>query len=146
MVTDRESEVSWMDDLINRQRAIDAVTDELDMIDHVPQWVFDRLEERLKQLPPAQPAPCEDAVSRKAAIDGLNDAVHEHNITDFDAVATILALPSVTPKQRTGRWNNGDPICPVCGEDKFKDLYADIWADWQPNFCPNCGAKMEVTE
>ena len=44
-------------DTINRQQAIDAVTDELDMIDHVPQWVFDRLEGRLKQLPPAQPEP-----------------------------------------------------------------------------------------
>ena len=43
-----------MSDLISRQSAIDAVTDELDMIDHVPQWVFDRLEKRLKQLPSAQ--------------------------------------------------------------------------------------------
>ena len=41
-------------DLISRKQAIDAVTDELDMIDHVPKWVFDRLEKRLKQLPPAQ--------------------------------------------------------------------------------------------
>ena len=44
-----------MRDPIERQSAIDAVTDELDMIDHVPQWVFDRLEKRLKQLPSAQP-------------------------------------------------------------------------------------------
>lgn len=42
-----------------------------------------------------------------------------------------------------GRWENGNPICPVCGEDKFKDLDADIWADWQPPYCPNCGAKMD---
>lgn len=42
-------------ELIDRQTAIDAVTDELDMIDHVPQWVFDRLEGRLKQLPPVTP-------------------------------------------------------------------------------------------
>lgn len=42
-----------------------------------------------------------------------------------------------------GRWENGNPICPVCGEDKFKDLDADIWCDWQPDFCPNCGAKMD---
>lgn len=42
-----------------------------------------------------------------------------------------------------GRWTNGDPICPVCGEDKFKDLDADIWCDWLPPFCPNCGAKMD---
>lgn len=44
-----------MSDLIDRQAAIEAITDELDRIDHVPQWVFDRLEERLKQLTPAQP-------------------------------------------------------------------------------------------
>lgn len=42
-----------------------------------------------------------------------------------------------------GRWESGNPICPVCGEDKFKDLDADIWCDWQPDFCPNCGAKMD---
>ena len=42
-----------------------------------------------------------------------------------------------------GRWEPGNPICPVCGGDKFKDLDADIWCDWQPDFCPNCGAKMD---
>lgn len=42
-----------------------------------------------------------------------------------------------------GRWEAGNPICSVCGEDKFKDLDADIWADWQPKYCPNCGAKMD---
>lgn len=42
-----------------------------------------------------------------------------------------------------GRWENGNPICPICGEDKFKDLDADIWCDWLPPFCPNCGAKMD---
>lgn len=42
-----------------------------------------------------------------------------------------------------GRWENGNPICPVCGENKFKDLDADIWCDWLPPFGPNCGAKMD---
>ena len=41
-----------------------------------------------------------------------------------------------------GKWEPGNPICPVCGESKFKDLDADVWADWQPKFCPNCGARM----
>ena len=45
-----------------------------------------------------------------------------------------------------GKWEPGNPICPVCGENKFKDLDADVWADWQPKFCPNCGAKMDLTE
>lgn len=42
-----------------------------------------------------------------------------------------------------GRWEPGNPICPVCGGNKFKDLDADIWCDWLPDFCPNCGAKMD---
>ena len=47
---------------------------------------------------------------------------------------------------RHGRWEPGNPICPVCGENKFKDLDADVWADWQPKFCPNCGALMDGKE
>ena len=43
-----------------------------------------------------------------------------------------------------GKWENGNAICPCCGEDKFKNLDADIWADWQPKYCPNCGAKMDL--
>lgn len=42
-----------------------------------------------------------------------------------------------------GRWEPGNHDCPICGENKFKDLDADIWCDWQPDFCPNCGAKMD---
>lgn len=45
-------------------------------------------------------------------------------------------------KCKHGQWKNGDENCPICGKSKFKDLDADIWADWQPPFCPNCGADM----
>lgn len=44
-----------------------------------------------------------------------------------------------------GRWECGKP-CPICGEDRFKGLDADIWADWEPPNCPNCGAKMDGGE
>lgn len=59
-------------------------------------------------------------------------------------IEAILAVPAedVAPV-RNGQWENGDPLCPVCGKNKFKDLDADVWADWQPPYCPNCGAKME---
>ena len=60
----------------------------------------------------------------------------------FDEMIEELPASDVIPV-RHGRWENGNPICPMCGGDKFKDLDADIWCDWQPAFCPNCGAKMD---
>ena len=63
----------------------------------------------------------------------------------FDEMIEELPISDVIPV-RHGRWENGNPICPVCGGDKFKDLDADSWCDWQPAFCPNCGAKMDLEE
>ena len=63
----------------------------------------------------------------------------------FDEMIEELPAADVVPV-RHGRWENGNPICPVCGGDKFKDLDADIWCDWQPAFCPNCGAKMDLEQ
>ena len=61
-----------------------------------------------------------------------------------DAIDMIEDAPAadVAPVVH-GRWENGNPICPVCGGNKFKDLDADIWCDWKPDHCPNCGAKMD---
>lgn len=65
-------------------------------------------------------------------------------VRGLDPVAFIEDVPvaDVAPVVH-GRWEPGNPICPVCGGNKFKDLDADIWCDWQPDFCPNCGAKMD---
>lgn len=62
-------------------------------------------------------------------------SVIRQNIMDIPAADAVPV--------RHGRWEPGNPICPVCGGDKFKDLDADIWCDWMPDFCPNCGAKMD---
>ena len=55
----------------------------------------------------------------------------------------IIDIPAadVAPV-RHGRWECNKP-CPVCGGDRFEGLDADIWADWEPPYCPNCGAKMD---
>ena len=58
----------------------------------------------------------------------------------------LSALRPITREQvemvRRGEWEPGNPICPICGKNKFDGLDADIWADWMPNFCPHCGAPM----
>lgn len=93
--------------------------------------------------------PCEDSVSREQALltltgKNLSAKSVEELIQLFSK--RIKTLPPVTPTRKVGKWTNGNPICPCCGEDKFKDLDADIWADWQPKYCPNCGAEMQEDE
>ena len=64
-------------------------------------------------------------------------------------MALKVALSALRPVSREqvekvwrGEWEPGNPICPICGKDKFDGLDADIWADWMPNFCPHCGTPM----
>ena len=60
---------------VSKEAVIEAISDELDRIDHVPQWVFERLEKRIKQLPSALGTNLaevgKDCISRQQAIDAL---------------------------------------------------------------------------
>lgn len=82
-------------------------------------------------------------IEREAAILVVNGQ-SSLTMTRSGLIDSISKLPTadVAPV-RHGRWEPGNPICPVYGENKFKDLEADIWCDWLPPFCPNCGAKMD---
>ena len=88
-------------------------------------------------------------VKREYAIDAVLDVYY--NTSDIDLSggkfeAAILKIPAadVAP-MRHGRWECGKP-CPVCGGNRFEGLDADIWADWKPPYCPNCGAKMDLED
>ena len=49
-------------------------------------------------------------------------------------------LPSVQPEQKTGRWIDAREQCGefMCSNCQF------LCCTNQYNYCPNCGAKMEV--
>ena len=85
----------------------------------------------------------DEYIEREAAIRVVNGQ-SSLTMTRSSLLDSISKLPAadVAPV-RHGRWEPGNPICPVCGGNKFRDLDADIWCDWQPDFCPNCGAKMD---
>ena len=74
--------------------------------------------------------------------------VQDQDIADFNRDMNIVcsALRPVSREQVEkvwrGEWTPGDSICPICEKNKFDGLDADIWADWMPSFCPNCGAPM----
>ena len=82
----------------------------------------------------------DDYIKREA----LRDALYDADAITMNGVKILNQFPAadVAPVQH-GQWEPGNPICPVCGENKFKDLDADIWCDWMPDYCPNCGAKMD---
>ena len=90
-------------------------------------------------------------MTREEAIKVLNNfPIDFRNSGGFEAMEAlkiaILALRPVSREQVEkvwrGEWTPGDSICPVCEKNKFEGLDADIWADWMPSFCPNCGAPM----
>lgn len=88
--------------------------------------------------------PCADCVSRQDAKDMLKarakflmDTYHEP--TDLEMIKLIDELPSVTPAPKVGRWiykSMKGQFCSICDEQSM----------WKFNYCPNCGAKMEVEE
>ena len=101
---------------------------------------------------------CNDAISRQAAISIIqnwlnNDTGYswgEKNVMKC-AISELEDLPSVTPQQKTGHWITkvksdlrGDmwpsnPKCSICGKEPY---YSNTIYNY--NFCPYCGAKMEV--
>ena len=96
-------------------------------------------------------------MTREEAIEELErllrhwDLIDEgiYDLSEHDKDAVDIALSALRPVSREqvekswrGEWTPGDSICPICEKNKFDGLDADIWADWMPSFCPNCGAPM----
>ena len=107
---------------------------------------YDALQMAIKAL---EQQPCEDAISRQAAIDAT---WFEPSYTDpLNVLAEVRdrlkALPSAQPERKKGQWIKEDrghvEYCAVCDQCGFDW----IWSDREYfKFCPNCGAKMEVGE
>ena len=88
--------------------------------------------------------PCEDAISRQAAIDAVSiDNLHPGIV---GALKSILAeLPPVTPQPKMRRWvYTGDYITEgmlKCSECGFEHDVSERFS-----YCPNCGIKMQEVE
>ena len=145
--TDKNARIN--DDCISRQAAIDAFdgvkVDEENCTEYDIGYNdgIDFAISKLSVLPPAQPEPCEDAVSREEVLNCL-----EWQYPDKTPRTKIMGLPPVTPKQRTGKWIKADVCgditsweCSCChnwtGLPKRWDVNKKLW------FCPKCGMKME---
>ena len=86
----------------------------------------------------------DEYINREAVYEDFEKCNSENPKWTPSRVKTLISrqkAADVAPV-RHGRWECGKS-CPVCGENRFKGLDADIWADWEPPYCPNCGAKMD---
>lgn len=111
--------------------------------------VLDLIGEQPDVVRPKEIMSCEvsEYIKRDVAISAIKNVIgnldHEcKSMMDFYSALWDTPTSDVV-EVRHGRWEPGTPICPICGEDKFKGLDADIWSDWEPKHCPNCGAKMD---
>ena len=86
-----------------------------------------------------------DLISRQAAIDELDKGAWGVEWDKALAKAMIESLPSAQPR---GKWIEieafDDSRYMKC--DQCKTVQVFYYGKRNTNFCPHCGAKMEVTE
>ena len=81
-----------------------------------------------------------DTISRQAAIDALY-SVDEYNSR---SVKAIKQLPPIQPKR--GKWiYHIDDLFPAESTMECNQCHAEQPLTCDDEFCPHCGAKMEVT-
>ena len=89
----------------------------------------------------------DEFISKRAVLDAITEIDEGVNMDIYtNEVREIIEdLPSIQPV--TGKWETDE----VCCSDGYKYTVTycsecDKQVDYMTNFCPNCGAKMEVSE
>ena len=155
-----------MDELISRQAAIDALKKDMASLDHIIKGMSAndvRLDAYVSQrnqvnydiytinnLPPAELGTNlaevgTDCIRRQAAID-LWEKYHPTIAVDaMQYDAELRQLPPIQPKR--GQWIDVDVMgVPAQACDQCNTFFPLAYTGGGHHYCPNCGAKMEVTE
>ena len=126
---------------MTREEAISIMNVIIHMLE--PQYDTDRIEDAVDMAIKAlEQQPCEDAISRDAALEKMADYVasgYADSVEDFEEYSRIIRqLPSVRPQENTGHWL-------YSGENGVDRWTCDNCFDFvkkPTKVCQNCGAKM----
>ena len=98
--------------------------------------------EYIRSMPPVNPQPCDDAISRAEAVRVASGYCHPANVAK-----ELAKMPPVTPQPKTGHWIEKDGFdgdtyydCSECGES-WTTIEGTPW-DNEFKYCPNCGCRM----
>lgn len=134
-----------------------------------------QLAEWLKELKAyKEQEPCEDAISREAALEAILTRIPDFcggdeggNLIGRNETASYIRnLPSVTPKQKKGKFKlvqrgkHIDLCCSNCGAVRIKDIaynyptdelskmedFKNLLKHSEMSYCPYCGAKITESE
>ena len=133
-----------MSDLIDRQKAKDAIDMALDHIDHVPSWVYDNLLNALNEVPsvkPTHPTPSNtlgalDCIERRLVSYKLTDLINEfeeilshiREREENDSVCGLCEYDGAYMGQ-SGDWCNECPGFDKADCFKLKDKYKKEWLE-----------------
>ena len=137
---DLDEAIQSLVDEMGKQAAL-GHSEHIDNLEQMSEWLKELKAYRSRS---EIPNTCGDAVSRAIVQEEITKSI-ELRENPYQLWYRIRALPSVTPQQRTGRWSKVSMDkyiqhatyyyeCSECGDQHIG----------QVNYCPNCGAKMEV--
>lgn len=84
-------------------------------------------------------------ITKGEAVQVLHNAYAEGRIQAKDGCASVLddiaAIKADVQPVRHGKWDGY--ICSECNVCADYFISGDFYFDEKPNFCPNCGARMD---
>ena len=82
-------------------------------------------------------------IEQEKVISKLKNSPEQEHIEYMGIYDCIKSVPTADMVEvRHGKWDI-NRNCSICGVYKFEGLDADVWADWDIDYCPHCGAKMD---
>lgn len=137
-----------MSDLIDRQAVLNAIENEYkgeasELLAHEIVNIMAIIDD----VPPVNPQPCEDVISRQAACDYIAEFVNNEYSTQAECemvdamIEGIQHLPPVNPQPKTGHWIATIPIKPWF-EYRAECSECHCFGTRTDKYCRSCGAKM----
>lgn len=122
----------------------------LEILDTIP-TIGEQVDALEMAIDALEQQPCEDCISR-AYIEPIIEELENICVNGDEYILSLLSniknAPSITPHPKVGRWladvdRWGDIVTTVNG---YRCSECNTFNTDKDNYCPNCGAKMEVEE